>query len=231
MTTEPQKRLISKGKCVYCGKLIAKSGIGRHLQSCKDRQKTIAAANAAKPTRLFHLMVGGLYAIDYWMHIEVAAEKQLKDLDQYLRDTWLECCGHLSQFIINGRYYSVDTGGGFGARSMAVRLDKVLESGMTFHHEYDFGDTTDLVLKVVGERNGTIPKGWLTVMARNEPPPIMCGACNAKLATQVCTMCSYDSSGWLCDTCAKQHSHDEDYFLPVVNSPRTGQCGYTGEAF
>jgi hypothetical protein len=34
-------------------------------------------------------------------------------------------------------------------------------------------------------------------------------------------------NGWLCDAHAEKHKH-QDMFLPVVNSPRVGQCGYTG---
>jgi hypothetical protein len=30
----------------------------------------------------------------YWMHLEVAAGTTLTILDRFLRDTWLECCGH-----------------------------------------------------------------------------------------------------------------------------------------
>lgn len=38
----------------------------------------------------------------------------------------------------------------------------------------------------------------------------------------------WDGEGWLCESCAKNHECDEDMFLPVLNSPRTGVCGYTG---
>ena len=40
----------------------------------------------------------------------------------------------------------------------------------------------------------------------------------------------------LCKKCAEKHEHgkgeepvDEGTFLPVVNSPRMGMCGYTGD--
>jgi len=35
--------------------------------------------------------------------------------------------------------------------------------------------------------------------------------------------------GWLCDECAPKHKCGEDMLLPVVNSPRVGKCGYTGD--
>ena len=65
------------------------------------------------------------------------------------------------------------------------------------------------------------------ILARNNPPPIPCASCG-KPATQVCTMCIYNGEAWFCDDCTEDHECEEDYFLPVVNSPRVGQCGYTG---
>jgi len=32
----------------------------------------------------------------------------------------------------------------------------------------------------------------------------------------------------LCDECAKQHACGMDMLLDVVDSPRVGECGYTG---
>ena len=34
----------------------------------------------------------------YWLHLEIRGNDTLKDLDYYLREIWLECCGHLSSF-------------------------------------------------------------------------------------------------------------------------------------
>jgi len=41
----------------------------------------------------------------YWMHLEVPTTITLADLDGFLRDIWLECCGHLSSFSIDGISY------------------------------------------------------------------------------------------------------------------------------
>ena len=64
---------------------------------------------------------------------------------------------------------------------------------------------------------------------QNAQPIIPCDGCNAKSAVVICTACMWDNAGWLCEACAQTHDCDEDMFLPVVNSPRTGVCGYTGE--
>lgn len=76
-----------------------------------------------------------------------------------------------------------------------------------------------------------VPKNLkiLPIIARNAQPIIPCDECSAKPAVEICTACVWNDEGWLCEECAKNHECDEDMFLPVVNSPRTGVCGYTGE--
>ena len=42
----------------------------------------------------------------YWMQLAVRADTTLRQLDGFLRGMWLECCGHLSEFKIQGTRYS-----------------------------------------------------------------------------------------------------------------------------
>lgn len=114
-------------------------------------------------------------------------------------------------------------------RSLYVPLQKVLKVGQKFSHEYDFGSTTYLSLKVMAEREGHIQKedDPVTILARNVPPVFLCRVCG-KPATQV------ESGGYYnvaeeayCDECARKERVDT---LPIVNSPRVGVCGYTRDA-
>jgi hypothetical protein len=184
--------------------------------------------------RILHIVVQGRYSPEYWMHLEVAANAKLKVLDNFLRDIWLECCGHLSAFTIGGIRYESDLDkdslfySDFKDKSMNYKIGSVLGTGMKFIHEYDFGTTTELALKVVSERIGEPLDEPVQIMARNDPPKIPCMECG-ELATQVCAQCIYDGEGWLCDKCGKKHKCGEDMLLPVVNSPRVGMCGYTGD--
>jgi hypothetical protein len=90
------------------------------------------------------------------MHLEIPADATLEGLDQFLRDTWLECCGHLSAFTIGEeRYYSYSEGE-LDGEDMSASLGDLLKAGMKFHYEYDFGTTTELTLKVVGEQEGEV---------------------------------------------------------------------------
>jgi len=221
---------VSEGKCHLCGSTFSKAAMTKHLKSCKQKNDISEASSARSPreTKTLHLVVEGRYLADYWMHLEVPSDATLEMLDDFLRQYWLECCGHMSAFTIEGKTYSVAPMAEFDDNSMNIKLDKVLKPKMKFYHEYDFGTTTHLALKVISEEESDIKSKDIQVLARNEPPPIPCASCG-KPATQVCTGCLWSGEGWLCQSCAAEHECGEDMFLPVVNSPRVGMCGYTGD--
>lgn len=226
-------RTISKGICAFCGQAFAKNAIAKHLAKCEQRmaadQTAGKAAKSKMPTEvdLLHLAVYDTYSPDYWLHIEVPADATLKQLDTFLRDTWLECCCHLSAFTIGAQRYTVLPKYDEFGRSMNIKIGKVFHPETVARHEYDFGTTTELTLKVVGQRKGFHEKQPVTLLARNEAPNILCQVCG-KPATEVCPVCNWEGA-WLCDEHAKTHECGEEMLLPVVNSPRVGQCGYAGD--
>jgi hypothetical protein len=233
MSTEKRtRRPQSKGKCSFCGAIYTKSGIGKHLATCAKRITALQESSAdpkLKSVKIFDLLVSGTYAADYWMYLEIPGKMTLQRLDQFLRDTWLECCGHLSRFTINNISYASYPMSEFDEKGLNILLEKVLEPGFKFQHEYDYGDTTDLTLSVLTVREIPVKGNTVRVIARNEMPIWDCDVCGG-VATQICTECIYDDKGLLCDSCAAKHNTHEEMLLPVVNSPRVGQCGYTGEA-
>lgn len=109
-------------------------------------------------------------------------------------------------------------------RTMDVPLAEVLSVGQSFTHEYDFGSTTELRLKVMGERVGPRPRDGVRVLARNYAPVFPCVECGEP-SRWVYVFGDYKK---YCDRCAQAHEDWEEGFLPVVNSPRVGTCGYTG---
>ena len=115
-----------------------------------------------------------------------------------------------------------------GEAGMGVRLSRLVDTGAVFFHEYDFGSTTELKLKVVGPWERATKKGVIQALARNDAPHIACNQCGTQQAAQICTECACDDKGWLCAACAVDHECGEDMLMPVVNSPRAGVCGYTG---
>ena len=119
----------------------------------------------------------------------------LRKLDSFLRKTWLECCGHLSSFEIAGERYASDPMG--VESSMKRPLQQVVDVGMSFSYEYDYGSTTELKLKVFGVRPEGTPKGAAQLLARNEPPWILCESCGTEPAAEICVVCACDEVGWL----------------------------------
>jgi hypothetical protein len=112
---------------------------------------------------------------------------------------------------------------------MNRKLKDVVEPGMELLYEYDFGTTTALLVKVLGECEAPMGKVKpIQILSRNEAPEILCDECGKASAVEICVECQWDEGGWLCQACAETHECDEDMRLPVVNSPRTGECAYTG---
>jgi Plasmid pRiA4b ORF-3-like protein len=231
-------RRISKGICELCQGEFSKGSITRHLETCQRKATKAARAAGRRPGRTmkhFHLVVEGRDLPMYWMHLQVRTGITLADLDEFLRETWLECCGHMSAFEIEGHRYLSGAGISFetepGKHSLQVRLDRVFHPGLTCLYEYDFGTTTELRLKVLTEESWEATGESIQLLAYNTPPLIPCGVCGQP-ATFVCPVCVYESEGWFCAACAKTHACGEEVFLPVVNSPRVGMCaygaGYTG---
>jgi hypothetical protein len=175
----------------------------------------------------------------YWLDLEVRLDAKLEALDASLRRTWLECCGHLSAFSIGPiKYFSRGYEIGFmspfrdsgrvSERSMTVRLGDALPGiGGRFEYEYDFGSTTMLRLSVVEERAGRIGRSAARLLARNTAPSWPCATCGQP-ASMVCSFClSQDDHAFACGLHLAEHGCGETAgFMPVVNSPRMGVCGY-----
>jgi len=154
----------------------------------------------------------------YWLIVEARADAKLRQIDALLRQLWLECCGHMSAFHV-------------GRRDLAMTSTAAIAfppTGAKLEYEYDFGSTTALTGEFLGMRTGSIGRAPVRLLARNEPIAWSCGECTAP-ATVVCPYCIDDGDGLFCDTHSDAHEHaDEEVYLPVVNSPRMGVCGYTG---
>jgi endogenous inhibitor of DNA gyrase (YacG/DUF329 family) len=217
-----------RGTCALCGYEGTKASLTKHLPECSKQHPE----PKAKAEPVFHLRIQAEGTNLYWLDVEVKQKASLLKLDDFLRQIWLECCGHMSMFMIDNEHYMVpspfdDEGFDLGEKSMDIRMDKVLHTGMTFGHEYDFGSTTALEIKVVNQGEGRF-KQPLRLLSRNNPQAWQCHQC-AKPATWVNSQDIYDvENPFYCDEHMKKHPDNDYAFLPVVNSPRMGVCGYTG---
>jgi hypothetical protein len=197
------------------------------LSACSGRKEAIHAADqeSRKEQILYHLQAQDAWGGDYWLHLEMNGSATLTDLDRYLRAIWLECCGHLSQFSIGGwRGQEIP---------MRTRVERTFQPGIVLTHIYDFGTSSETLIKAVGMRQGKpLTPHPIALMARNDPPEARCIECGQP-ASWLCIECLYewDEPGTLCDQHAQDHPH-KDYGapMPLINSPRVGMCGYDGPA-
>ena len=198
----------SSGNCYLCGAVLAKSAMKNHILKLHGDDKDGQECCLIK--------IEGMYNKEYWLYIDIPQKETLEDVDHFLRQIWLECCGHMSSFF-KKKYDEIDMDRKW--KSFAVG-DKLL-------HHYDFGSTTETIVTVAGSTVRKTPKGDVRLLARNLPPDLKCVNCGEPA--------SYVGLGFFNPHenlyCAKCHKSDdeEDYKLPVTNSPRMGECGYAGE--
>jgi hypothetical protein len=215
----------SRGKCGFCGREMARAGMLKHLATCAARQHAIGEADTRQGAfeSIFHLQVKDAWGGDYWLNLEMPGSAALKDLDRYLRAIWLECCGHLSRFSV-GRWN--------GEIPMKPRIDRVFTAGTELTHIYDFGTSSETLIKGIDVRKGkALTARPVYLMVRNDPPQSECVECGEP-AKWLCDQCIMEDeeSGLLCDEHVKTHPHEDYAPTLIVNSPRMGMCGYDGPA-
>lgn len=219
------RRKQTQGLCAFCGKTLTRSGMARHLASCPQRASASASQRPGPDQTLYHLQVQDAIDGTFWLQLEMNGAATLAKLDHYLRAIWLECCGHLSQF---------SEGGWRGDEiAMGRKIEKVFEPGLELTHIYDFGTSSETLIKLVATRVGKpLTKHPISLLARNDPPAEVCQECG-QAAAWLCVECVYENqaTGMLCDAHADGHPHDNyGEPTPLVNSPRVGLCGYEGPA-
>ncbi len=241
--------MVTKGKCSYCSSSFSGNMMGKHLISCKSRQdffkefeETPPRTTRNRPKKpnkvIFHLLkIFSPGQPEYWLYIDLCDNLTLLDLDSFLRNTWLECCGHLSSFTIADQTYEYQLDKLFDndSKSMRIILKKLLYKDMSFGYLYDYGSSTEIEIKVVSSylcitKNS---RKSIKISARNDDIDFRCFKCKKEKATEICTICLYEKEGGktqssFCKSCAMKHECGEEMTLPIVNSPRSGICGYTG---
>ena len=174
----------------------------------------------------------------YWLVLEASPTATWDHPDAFLCHTWVECCGHLSRFKHAGMAFAYGVDGAsewaWNPSSMAHRTAETLTAGIRFSDEHDFGTTTELVGRALELVPGAQSGPAIEVLARNEPPVHACAE-GGRSATTLCALCSQVARDpcWYCDARSEHHRCSDPgvaYFLPVVNSPRAGLCGYGGPA-
>ena len=157
-------KIKTEGKCLTCDETCSTTNASKHLLKC------IASAPLSSAAGFLVRVAGAGNLNFYWMYLAVPEDTSLGKLDQFLRDTWLECCGHLSEFMIGGRHYMSHTESGNPSPSMRTKVSKLFSPGLEFEHVYDMGSSTELDLKVIKELPACTKKE-ITLLMRNDFPP------------------------------------------------------------
>jgi hypothetical protein len=215
----------SRGACGFCGKEMTRGGMLKHLAVCAARVQAIAEADDKRGATdsIYHFQVRDAWGGDYWLNLEMPGSAKLKDLDGYLRAIWLECCGHMSSFAYIKWTKDIP---------MTTRIDRAFDVGTELTHIYDFGTSSETLVKAVDVRQGKpLTARPVYLMVRNTMPVVECTECD-QTAQWLCMECVIETeeSGLLCEKHFKKHPHKNYGPLPVVNSPRMGMCGYDGPA-
>ena len=206
------------GTCAKCHKTVSTYKVNSHLNNCTLGDKT------GTKHRSFILRIEDLDVQRYWMYLKMSETATLDDLDKFLRNVWLECCGHLSEFNINGRRYERQSEFTEDSLDTKIQAKKILENGLMFSYTYDFGSSTNLQITVHGEyHDNTKPKNKVEILMRNNQVEEKCKLCGKK-AELICAECYYDEAIYLCKSC--EEPHGGHVVSGIVNSPRMGVCGY-----
>lgn len=204
------KEITSQGKCIYCQTLVAEKEMAKHLKA------HLKQASHAAPNKSYLAYVNG--GPGMFLYLLVNHQTKLKDIDNFLRKIWLDCCGHLS---------------GFKPGKMNDLVSDIYPDIKKLNYTYDFGTSTYIEFKIIASYD-IEQKEKVKLLSRNEPLKIMCRSCFKKPAAEICTVHLWEENqGFYCQDCGVKHEEEcEDFSdyakMPLVNSPRMGECGYTG---
>ena len=214
--------------CRLCGRQYSTQGIGTHLRTCIPRM-------AGAPENLadtIHLTVS---AGQYRLELALQETCTFGDLDRFLKKIWLECCRHLSLFVINQREF----------RRKKSLLGQVSQPGMKFQHVYDLGASSVMEVTENPRRPGlfeTLQDGFtmprcprIRIIARNLIPELCACGKVAELITQLDLeeLYAQDQEAinrqldeWepqaYCRECGPAREDLSEDLRDLVNSPRDG---------
>ncbi len=198
-----------KGVCRICEKEYAASSLLRHI-------KTHLTKETAPKQNDTHFLIRA-NAGHHYMYILAPLKSHLYDLDHFLRNYWMECCGHLSSFMVDREEIDMDQ-----------MMRKIFYDGFKCEYVYDWGSSTYVDIEIKGAYALPNAPKELSILVRNNPPDALCGQCEKKQATILVMEDYYNGKNPF--YCADCHDEDTEYYHRVTNSPRMGVCGYDGES-
>jgi len=115
----------TRGECARCGYSGSRGVLRKHLAACSEPVPEDPRRGGRRPTNASGLLIEvvGRPKV-YWLFLGVAHDAKLSDVDDRLRATWLECCDHLSEFVIGPTRYAAVPGPtvSFGPRAKSMHI-------------------------------------------------------------------------------------------------------------
>ena len=211
---------MNRAACRYCGKRFERSGIARHIAACRERRARLDDSEVQR-THYHHLQVCDAESRLYWLYILAAPNVTLSELDELLRLVWLECCYHISAFMVGERQYLANPDHPFAGTLRRTRIADLPEQAR-IRYIYDFGSSTALTIRRLKAIEHPVCEQRIEIAARNDPPEFACECGRNAIAAE--------TTGWdaryLCRECLAKFDGDITYLAPLTNSPRFGVCGY-----
>lgn len=212
-----------QGRCYYCDKKLTERTIKRHMKNCSEMKKVIESKiKESKNVRdQFIISIKDKCNSNvYCIYVSIDASLQLHHLDRFIRDIWVECCGHISSFFIDGDLYNDNSDKKY---QMNVYLKDILSANKKFEYQYDFGSTTYLVLEVVDIIKVSKDFTQIEIIARNDELKHKCQSCKNEAQYY-----NFNEDSWYCENCIEDDEVCEFEEIDYSNSPRDGVCGYAG---
>lgn len=215
MEDEPRTEVPGTGGVPYDGFTGTMEEVGAHLM-----------ADCADPGQEENLLVRVTYPEDptFWLYAAVKMDATLRHIDNFIRNTWVECCGHASFFEEDGVQYTSNTRI-LPGRSMNAKAADVLKPGVPVDYEYDLGTPTDLQVEQVGMIRMESRREKLLYLAQNYMPKYKCVRCGRRAELVARPGLEPIADSVICARCSRKETESGRY-LPLLNSPRTGVCGY-----
>ena len=242
------------GQCHICGESLRAEDAGSHVQNCVMETvlgKYRMGRTDERYARSYPIMLWVRSEEHrHWMMLIVQPTTSLRHLDQFLRNQWLECCGHMSHFEIGGVQYSACVPGPGDAprfdddlaqpdeQHMVHTIEETVNAGQSFHHEFDYGDTTCLNLKHTGvlpvpyhyllefinspKDSDRYSDDFITIVARNTGPE-RCRVCGKNAHWRIYSEDAPEGEDpivappFFCDECVPDQK-----LVRLRNSPRVG---------
>lgn len=209
------------GRCANCAHVFSPDIILGHLRDCIPN-------GPGKKQGWYMLQVFG--SRDHWMYLAVSSSAVLLDLDLFLREIWLECCGHNSTFIVEQPIPNADRNKEnppVHVNHMKTSVRDIFKPGLVLDHEYGAPDVTSLRLRVLSQHKNGGPDEKIKLLAKNLMPEYTCNTCG-NAGTEICMACIHEQDNPMyCRDCAADHREDHRHtILMACNSPRMGCIFY-----